>query len=399
MLATSRVPPGHCQPFASTFFNVRISRPRSLPTPGTRGRARDARRDTPVSRSSSAEVDALLDAAEAAHACLALSGEPAGSADPVGPASPVVLAGPLADPLAQRIRRRHRAGELVSPHRGLFARATTWRSLNPCERDLWAMRALSLLHRDWVFCGFSAAEAHGLWTPWRPGGPLHAARLGARPVAAGRRAGRGSAGIVWRRLPVPTCQMVGSIRATPLDVTVVDCLCEMPFVDALGIADCWLRGTGLTCGDLARRVERHGAGRRGVQQARQTAARADGRAENGGESFCRARMIELGYRTPRLQVEIPDPIEPWEVKRVDFLWDKHDGTRIVGELDGLVKYTDRALMNGLDSERVRARERLRESRLAVPGVSVMRFSIGDARNDRLFRRLLDRYGVPKEYAR
>lgn len=356
---------------------------------GTRIGARGARRDTPVSRSASAEVDALLDAAEAARACLALSGGPG-------------FTGPLADPLVQRIRRRQRAGELVSPQRGLFARAAIWRSLDPCERDLWSMRALSSLHRDWVFCGFSAAEAHGLWAPWRPGGPLHVTRLDACPntashsAPASHSARRSDVAIAWRKRLAPSCVVVGAIRATPLDVTVVDCLCEMPFADALGIADSWLRGTGLTCGDLARRVERHGAGHRGVQQARQTASHADGRAENGGESFCRARMIELGYRTPRLQVEIPDPIEPWEVKRVDFLWDKRDGTRIVGELDGLVKYTDRVVMNGLDSERVRARERLRESRLAVPGVSVMRFSIGDARNDQLFRLLLDRYGVPRE---
>ena len=34
------------------------------------------------------------------------------------------------------------------------------------------------------------------------------------------------------------------------------------------------------------------------------------RRERGGESLARATMVRLGFETPYLQVELPDPIDP-----------------------------------------------------------------------------------------
>ena len=34
------------------------------------------------------------------------------------------------------------------------------------------------------------------------------------------------------------------------------------------------------------------------------------RRERGGESLARATMVRLGFETPHLQVELPDPIDP-----------------------------------------------------------------------------------------
>lgn len=328
-----------------------------------------------MSMSTKAEVDRLLDEAEAAGACLVPPGGTRG-------------------PLGQRLRRRALAGELVSPYRGLYVRAARWEGLDPGERDLWAMRALSGAHPDWVFCGVSAARAHGLWLPWRLAGILCVAHL-AGPASVRRGSRSPVSGIRWRGEPVSGCATVAGARVTPLDETAVDCLRELPFPEGLGVADSWARITGMSREALLERVERLGARRRGVGQARAAASHADGRSENGGESFARARMIELGYEEPDLQAEFADPLEPWRTMRVDYLWERPDGTRVVGELDGMGKYVDPALTGGLTSEGVRAKERLRESRLAMPGVAVMRFSMADVCDPDRFARLLSLYGVPR----
>lgn len=182
---------------------------------------------------------------------------------------------------------------------------------------------------------------------------------------------------------------------TPLEETAVECLRTLPFADGLGVADSWARRTGMGRDALAERVGQAGRRRRSLDRARLAASYVDARSENGGESFSRGRMIELGYVVPDLQVDFIDPLEPWHVHRVDYLWRLVGGSLIVGELDGGVKYNDPAFMGGLSSEEVRAKERQRESRLAMPGVSVMRFSLNDAKNDVRFRRLLDVYGVPR----
>lgn len=320
------------------------------------------------------ETSRLLNRAEAVRSCLV----------------------PPSETIAQRLRRRLRRGTVMQPYRGIYVRTERWKALNPCEQDLWMMRAISPLHPDWVFCGISAAEAYELWVSWRLCGTLYAThstyeRIG--HLYGGRRRG----GLIrWRSEPAQSQQVVNGIRVTSLDETVADCLREHAFIDSLGLADSWLHQTDRQRADLIETVERWGAHRRGVDRARYAAAHADGRSENGGESYARARMIDLGYATPELQVEIPDPMDPWNAYRVDYLWDLNDGSRIIGELDGMIKYTDPVYMGGLDPEQVRARERHRESRLAMPGTSVMRFFIEDVNDPRRFGRLLDSYGVPKK---
>ena len=64
---------------------------------------------------------------------------------------------------------------------------------------------------------------------------------------------------------------------------------------------------------------------------------ANGLSENGGESFARGTMIDLGFMVPELQHEFVAPNS--RVKyRCDFLWRVSGGGLIVGELDGYDKY-------------------------------------------------------------
>ncbi len=63
----------------------------------------------------------------------------------------------------------------------------------------------------------------------------------------------------------------------------------------------------------------------------------NGLSENGGESFARGTMIDLGFMVPELQHEFVAPNS--RVKyRCDFLWRVLGGGLIVGELDGYDKY-------------------------------------------------------------
>lgn len=63
----------------------------------------------------------------------------------------------------------------------------------------------------------------------------------------------------------------------------------------------------------------------------------NGLSENGGESFARGTMIDLGFMVHELQHEFVAPNS--RVKyRCDFLWRVSGGGLIVGELDGYDKY-------------------------------------------------------------
>ncbi|MGH3736009.1 MAG: DUF559 domain-containing protein [Micromonosporaceae bacterium] len=70
----------------------------------------------------------------------------------------------------------------------------------------------------------------------------------------------------------------------------------------------------------------------GVRMARAVAGFVDVRAESPLESLSRAAFHEYGLPAPELQVWLTD------YDRVDFLWRRQ---RVIGEADGLAKYTTR----------------------------------------------------------
>ena len=198
-------------------------------------------------------------------------------------------------------------------------------------------------------------------------------------------------------LKIP-CRIRG-VRVTSLRKTLVDCLCASDFRVGLAIADSAIHWELASKREIANWIEEDGRGRRGVRQARQTIAWADGRSENGGESIARATMIELGFVAPLLQVEVFDPMEPDSPKRGDFGWWLEDGSWVIGELDGIGKYRKddvNGTRNGLDAAiRALAAERRRESHLCLSGSKVVRFGMRDVLDTAYFERLLTAAGVPR----
>ena len=318
-----------------------------------------------VSEAVSRELAALLDAAQCDEKCLAADGRR----------------------MLRALECRVRTGELVSPTANLFARREPWESLRPDERARWVLRGLHDEHPSWEFCGTSAAVLHGLSVSWDLVRAVH--------LAVPQNAYCASSTLTRHPMGNVEVDVVDGVPVTPLLRTAFDCMRWLDFREGLAVADSALRVGGISREELAGYVGRMRGGYHGIAQARMTAAHADARSENGGESIARAAMWELGFAIPDLQVEVPSPFSGSGLYRVDFRWRLSDGTEVYGEHDGDEKYLN-PQMNGGSPLRAMKRERRRESGLTVSHASVMRFSPADVADTAYFDWLLRYFGVPRE---
>lgn len=322
-------------------------------------------------RSVKDEVEEALDAAEARGMCLCVK----------------------SDRTKRLLDRRVDAGAVAAPFPHVYARDSYWRSLSPSAQALQVVRAAAALHPAWVFCGTSAAIAHGLQVSEPAPSVVH---------ILDTKGGKGhQSKHVARHRPragdEEKFEVVAGVKATPLDRTIADCLRTLSMPAGLAVADSALRDYGLTREDLVGFV-RAQPRVRGSQQALQTIGWADGRSENGGESVARGIMIELGFCVPELQVLVEDPSRPGCEFRVDYAWETGVMRPIFGELDGAAKYAERRSAGEKVSARALLAERRRESRLTLCNASIVRFSFEEAKDRSFFEELLERYGVPRRLA-
>lgn len=278
-------------------------------------------------------------------------------------------------------------GVVWSPLPGLYVRPSYWAERNPIEQALHAMRALQQLHPAWTFGGPSAAIALGLAVSYAYAWPLR--------VTTSRRAhARQRPGILRPVVDGDASVDANGLRTTSLARTAFDCLREMPLTHGLAVADSLLRCHRVEKGLFVERLASFPHNAAGWLHAQEVAALADARAESGGESVARARMILLGYEVPDLQVELPNIVDGGTYFG-DFGWRLDERRLIVGELDGGDKYVDPAMTGGKSVEEVLRDERHRESRVTALDVRVMRFTYADAMNDAVFTRILDAFEVPR----
>ena len=288
------------------------------------------------------------------------------------------------------LRRWTEQGRLISPHPGLFARPEHWSAMSRTEQEICRLRTLAKLHPAWMFCSYSAAVLQGLSVSHSLLDRVHLA------LPDGGR-GRDSKAVRYHRfrsLLLPSHAQ--GVLVTEIMYTVAECLLDAPFRAGLAIADSTIHRGLLSKEALVAYVGAVTRNKQGAARARMIAQLADGRAESGGESLARAAMIEQGFMVPELQVEFPDPVDPTRRFRVDYLWILADGRRVIGEFDGLAKYEDKEMTNGRTSERVRADERQRESRLTLLGMPVVRLNSADLRRPALFARKLQAAGIPQD---
>ena len=107
---------------------------------------------------------------------------------------------------------------------------------------------------------------------------------------------------------------------------------------------------------------------RNCRVMRRAAALIDGRRESPLESWSAVRFAEWGLPAPEWQVDIHDDIGQF-VGRVDAWWREQ---RVIGEADGLAKYTDREVL---------VAEKHREDRLRALGLQVVRWTWSDLSNE------------------
>lgn len=174
---------------------------------------------------------------------------------------------------------------------------------------------------------------------------------------------------------------LGALRVTSLARTAVDvALNETDFARILAVFDSALR-MGVAREELERRLS---APRRGVGRARHVLGFADGLADNPGESWSRAQMIEAGARIPILQSEYR--IEGGHLAICDYDWEG----RVVGEFDGYGKYLREELRPGEDVADVVMREKERENQLRDLDLGVVRWGWERLRNRTLIPYLTKR---------
>lgn len=298
---------------------------------------------------------------------------------------------PSDESMYRSLLRASQQGLCVNPHPGLFIRADRWESLEPSRRHACLVRGIHEVHPDWVFYGPSAAQILGLEVAFDQLDKVH--------VAYGRCPRRAHDVVVWHALrhrpaePDPTVIAHG-VPVTNFERTVCDCLCMMDFSRGMAVADSALRMTRRDGAWLEALVKERTRGLRGARQARMTAAFADARPDNGGESCARATMHELGFRDPELQVGFVDQVTG-ERKRVDFLWRLEGGRKVIGEFDGIWKYYDREAMGGRSAAQVLSDERIRESRL-TRAAPLVRIRWNDLYHRERLAELLESFAIPRE---
>lgn len=300
---------------------------------------------------------------------------------------------PADTPEKRCLDRRVTKGTACMPYPGTYALAEPYNKLNPRAKARMTLKAIHALHPNWTFCSFSAAVAHGLQVPRALLAPVHIAispteSRRKKPGHVACHTDHGGSRVITDGMPC-TCLLQ----------TLLDCLCATGFRYGLAIVDSALHYHLTTHEELARHFADHGKGRRGIRQARQTLAYADGRSENGGESIVRAAIIELGFQTPELQIEIENPMNPGAPKRSDMGWRLSNGRYILVELDGLSKYLSTNARTHEEPSvyqavRTMRAERLRESHLNLTGATILRLSFAQALDADYLFRLLSTAGVP-----
>lgn len=361
-------------------------------------------------------------------------------------ASDIALIRPRSALERQACQRRVRHGVFAQPLSGYFAQLDRWIALPDREKQLTKIHAVARKHPTWPCASVSAALLFGANVDARFTRYLHFAvdvhtstKLrkslpfrfhyvkDSRPqhkisrvlrMHPPHRSGLILDGVLAAKLYIPINERVGLMNGilttSPLQ-TMFDCLRDLPFEYALIICDNIARNFNISSRQFQSfiRQRRHCWK---VKVPRFCSRFIDKASENGGESFCRARMIRAGFETPKIQVEIQNPLrnlirrkqsptfQETQTIRPDFLWRipgtsrivknqftsmkaRHQFqvvqrfTHVVAELDGFAKYISPDILASIgahNAQEVIIREKDRETALALLGYKVVRFQFSEA---------------------
>jgi len=290
------------------------------------------------------------------------------------------------------------AGHMRRIGRGAYVACSTWDAEYAEGRHLLNIIAATRRLSDRVvYSHLSAAALHGL-----PFYRFHPVRVHISGTAVDGRVKKSKPLVARHQIAIPDADVTvhNGIRCTSLARTVADCIRIVTAEQAIVIADAALRKVAWDSRTRTydeRAAQRFRAevmarlpkGGRGVRQARYILELADGRAESPGESVSRLYLIQLGFRTPLLQVPVRGP------KGADYHLDLGlSEIKTFGEFDGKGKYLDDELRGDQDAESVVLAEKEREDWVrGVTGWRVIRWGWDDIDTIDTFRKRLRAFGI------
>ncbi|MFP5346798.1 MAG: hypothetical protein ACLGIA_07210 [Actinomycetes bacterium] len=265
-----------------------------------------------------------------------------------------------------QVQRRVGSGTWRVLRRGAFCLAATWDAADRHERyRLLSLAALKVVAGPHVISHASAAVLHHL--------PMPRGRERAWLTTEPDRPTRYLCDLVVESASVPD-QERWTVREEPTTSvarTVADCLRHLDTVDAVAIADAALHGDP-DLGPVVQRILDRCATWPYAARAARRLPLVDARRESYAESWSYVLLDELGVPLPEPQVTIRDENGDF-VARVDALWDR----RVVGEVDGLVKYGVGGDMPVEEARLALVREKRREEALTQLGLRVVRWGTKD----------------------
>lgn len=284
-------------------------------------------------------------------------------------------------------RRATEDGELLRPARGLYIPVAYWNELSPEDRTLHIARGFAAWHPKWVFGGNVAAAVHGFDGSWcmHDGTVTVISTFSEKyhPVSK------------VNRMCIPaealSTQQIGGMTVLDKLLTVLTCAIRYDFPIALAIVDAALR-QGMSREELLDACHRWNGM---FWHAANVIRYGNARSENGGESYCRAVMIETGFAQPQLQTEIIDNATGNKY-RADFLWRLRNDRTVIGEFDGTEKYVNPSMNDRKDIREMVRKEREREDVLRRCGITdIVRLNYQEVvERDPFIRKLTDA-GVPR----
>lgn len=288
-------------------------------------------------------------------------------------------------------RRAERRGDAVRIHRGAYMSAEAWRGLD--RREQYRHQVIAAAGASRTHPVLSHQSAAVIW-----GIPL----VGPLPrlihVLATASAGTRTEGAFRRhasRYTESEVDTIDGVAVTSLCRTVIDLALTVPFPAAVAAVDWAIRE------DSRDSPQQHSTLEelydvmeilelvRGQRRVNRALEFANGLSGSAGESLSRAVIHELGFPAPVLQHRFDDRLGL--IGYTDFWWPQF---RLIGEFDGLIKYTRDAFHTGLSIEEVVVAEKKREDRLRALGPRVSRWLWPDVMSPRLLQGTLSDAGLP-----
>jgi hypothetical protein len=287
--------------------------------------------------------------------------------------------------------RGRRAGHFVTLCRGIHMPAHVWTRMSADERFRARVHAASIGSAGQLV--FSHLSAGALWRLPMVGRWPERPEIACEPAAGGR----STPGVKAYATGVPTATLlIDRVRVTGLSRTVVDVARTATLGTAVAMADAALGATQLPDQLAQFAVDKAellgelqvGMAKTGRSKCQRVLELADGASGSPGESVSRVAMFLEGLPAPVLQHPFRDSIGL--IGYVDFWWPEFS---LIGEFDGLGKYTREDMLRGKSPADAVFAEKVREDRLRALGPRVVRWGWADAMSPPRLGNLLRRAGL------